>query len=57
MDISNEDEKCLQLVLEEILDKIKIDNKEFQKTFDHYVSNSENHEQINAAKEDAEIDR
>ena len=29
IDISNEDEKCLQLVLEEILDKIKIDNKEF----------------------------
>jgi len=29
IDISSEDEKCLQLVLEEILDKIKIDNKEF----------------------------
>ena len=45
------------MVLEEILDKIGIDNKEFQKTFDHYVSNQDNHEQINAAKDDAEIDR
>jgi hypothetical protein len=57
MEMINEDEKCLQGVLEEILDKIGISDNEFKETLNLYMSDKEYENQIREAMEDANIDR
>ena len=52
-----EDEKCLQGVLEEILDKISLSDNEFKETLNLYMSDKEYEAQIREAMEDASIDR
>ena len=38
------------MVLEEVLDNLKIDDKEFGKTFSHYVGDEANHDEIGKMK-------
>ncbi len=57
LDMVSEDEKCLQGVLEEILDKISLSDNEFKETLNLYMSDKEYENQIREAMEDASVDR
>ena len=41
MDISTQDEKCLQDVLEEVLEKIDVGEKQFQEALNLYMDDKE----------------
>ena len=55
--INDADEICLQDVLEEILHKIGMNDKEFQKNFDLHTEDPEKKKQVVATIEEAAVDR
>lgn len=57
MNLKEEDEKCLQEILEEVLDQIELEEKVFQEALNIYAADQEKQPLIREALEEAQIDR
>ena len=56
MNMKEEDEKCLQEILEDVLDQIELEEKVFQEALNIYAADSEKQPLIREALEEAQVD-